>query len=447
MSRPPLSSDPRVATALVIALVLTGVGFVTASIWRGRPEAPTPAVSPAAPETPKAAPSPAPVAKAEAPKTPPRPGAAPAPKGALVNPITRKRALAADLSLHEAMYWRARPDGLVACDLCPRRCVLRETERGACKARVNFGGKLYTLVYGKPVAVHMDPVEKKPVFHFLPGTSILSIATAGCNLACRFCQNWSISQAFPERARHYNLSPAEVVALARRRNAPSIAYTYTEPSIFYEYVLDTAKRAKREGIRNVLVTCGYLNEKPLRELAKHVDAANVDLKGFSEAFYRKYCDARLQPVLDALKVLKEEGVLVEVTNLIIPGGNDDPKMIRDMCKWIVKELGPETPLHFSRYHPDYKMERPGPTPVATLEKARRIAKEVGLKHVYVGNVYVAGGGDTYCPKCGKLLIRRRGYWVRENHVVKGKCKFCGAKIEGVFPGAEPKRKETGGAVK
>ena len=434
MSRPPRSSDPRVATALVIALVAIGVGFVAASIWRGRPEAPAPAVAPEAP------PPRTPPAKAEAPppKAPPKPRVAPAPKGRLVHPITRKRALAADLSLHEAMYWRTRPDGLVACDLCPRRCVLRETERGACKVRVNFGGKLYTLVYGKPVAVHVDPVEKKPVFHFLPGTPILSIATAGCNLACRFCQNWSISQAFPERARHYNLSPAEVVDLARRRKAPSIAYTYTEPSIFYEYVLDTARLARKAGIRNVLVTCGYLNEKPLRELAKVTDAANVDLKGFSEDFYREYCGASLQPVLDALKVLKEEGVLVEVTNLIIPGGNDDPKMIRAMCRWIVKELGPETPLHFSRFHPDYKMERPGPTPVATLERARRIAKEEGLKHVYVGNVHVPGGENTYCPKCGKLLIRRHGYWVRENNVIKGRCKFCGAKIVGVFAGAKTK---------
>ena len=421
-----------VNSAALIALVaaVVGVGFASAGLALVE-RAPDVAVPPGS-ASPAAAPASRAVLEAEAKAVAPK-----GPSGPLRYPITRDEALGAGLSLQEAMYWDKRPRGLVLCKLCPRNCVLRNGERGYCKTRVNFGGKLYSLVFGRAVALHVDPVEKKPLFHFLPGTRILSVATAGCNLACRFCQNWSISQAFPEKVRSYNLPPAKLVALARARGIGSIAYTYTEPAIFYEYMLATARLARKAGIRNVLVTCGYLNEKPLRELAKVMDGANVDLKGFSEEFYAKYCGARLQPVLDALKILREEKVHLEVTNLLIPGGNDDPDMVRRMCRWIVKELGPETPMHFSRYHPDYKMERPGPTPISTLKMAAKIAREEGLRHVYIGNVRVAGGEDTYCPnpKCGKLLIRRLGYWLRENNVVNGKCKYCGRRIMGVFPRA------------
>jgi pyruvate formate lyase activating enzyme len=282
------------------------------------------------------------------------------------------------------------------------------------------------------VALNLDPIAKKPLFHFHPGTMILSVATAGCNLRCRFCQNWSISQAFPEKTPHRVIPPEQLVEMARKRSVPSIAYTYTEPAVFYEYMLATARLARKAGIENVLVSCGYMNEEPLRELAKVMDGANIDLKGYSEDFYREYCGARLQPVLDALKVLKDEGVHIEITNLLIPGGNDDPDMVRRMCKWIVKEMGAETPLHFSRYFPNYKMERPGPTPPATLKMAARIAREEGLKHVYLGNVRAAEDENTYCPKCGKLLIERFGYRLSANNIRDGKCRFCGRPIAGRF---------------
>ncbi|MBN1257460.1 MAG: AmmeMemoRadiSam system radical SAM enzyme [Planctomycetes bacterium] len=345
--------------------------------------------------------------------------------------------MASDLSLHEALYWEKLPGGRVLCGLCPRQCVLRHGERGECRVRVNFDGSLYSLVFGKAVALHIDPIEKKPLFHFLPGTPILSVATAGCNLRCRFCQNWSISQAFPEKARHENLSPEQLVALANQKGIPSIAYTYTEPAIFYEYMLATAKLARAEGIKNVMVTCGYLNEEPLRELAQYLDGANVDLKGFSEDFYANYCGAKLQPVLDAIRFLYQQKVYIEITNLLIPGGNDDPEMIRKMCRWIIQETGSEVPLHFSRYHPDYKMERPGPTPLKTLRMAAKIAREEGLQFVYIGNVPLSeeggvNGEETYCPKCNKLLLKRYGYFLQENHLVDGACPECGEVISGVW---------------
>ena len=423
MNRATTASDPRAAGVALALLVAAAMGLALLSLARNAP-------------TPAPAPSPARPAPAHSPT--PSPSPAPAPLPALAPPITREQAATAGLTLHEAMYWEPREDGVGRCVLCPTRCVLRDGERGQCRVRANYGGKLYARVFGAVVALHVDPMEKKPLFHVYPGRQILSFATAGCNLGCRFCQNWSISQAFPEKTPFRRLTPAQIVDAARKNLIPAIAYTYTEPAVYYEYMLETARLARAAGIKNVLVSCGYLNEKPLRELAKVMDAANVDLKGFSEEFYREYCNARLQPVLDALKTLREEKVHVEITNLVIPGGNDDPGMIRRMCRWIRDEMGPETPTHFSRYHPDYKMERPGPTPAATLEMAARIAREEGLKNVYIGNVAAAEGENTLCPKCGKVLIRRYGFTVRENALINGCCPACGQPIAGEFPGGQRK---------
>ena len=370
---------------------------------------------------------------------PSRGGKGPESPSVLAKGISLDEIRKAGLSLKEAMYYEPCPDagpGGVRCVLCPRRCILREGERGTCKVRVNMGGELRTLVYGKLLALRPDPIEKKPLFHVLPGSRALSLATVGCNLHCTFCQNWEISQAYPEKAAHRHFDPEQIVGLALRLGCHTIAYTYTEPTIFYEYMLDTAKLARKRGLRNLWITCGYINPEPLRELCKYLDAANVDLKGFSEAFYRKYCFGRLEPVLTTLKILKEEDVFFEITNLVIPGANDDPADIRRLCKWIVADLGPDTPLHFSRFFPKYKMSKGSPTPVNTLLQARDIAIEEGLRYVFIGNVYVQGAEDTRCPKCGKLLVQRRGYTARAHAVDKGRCRYCGTPIPGIWPGAE-----------
>ncbi len=301
-----------------------------------------------------------------------------------------------------------------------------------CGARKNIGGTLYTLTYGRPVAVHVDPIEKKPFFHVLPGERALSIATAGCNLRCKFCQNWQISQADPAKKRAYRLSPRQIVKLAQKKDCPAIAYTYTEPTIFYEYMLETAKLAKKAGILNVVHSCGFINPKPLRRLTKYVDAFNVDLKGFNKGFYRKMSAGRRGPILKAIKIIKEEGAWLELTNLIIPTENDSPKTIRRMCEWIKKNLGPNVPLHFARFYPQYKLKQHPPTPIKSLERAREIAREVGLNYVYVGNVPGHKAESTYSPYTGKLLIRRRGYTLLENNLKDGKSKFSGKKIPGIW---------------
>jgi len=346
--------------------------------------------------------------------------------------ITEKILRRLDLSLHEARYWEALGEGLVQCHLCPTQCILDVGEQGMCRARVNIGGKLRTIVYGRPVAVHVDPIEKKPLFHVLPGTRAFSIATVGCNLGCVFCQNYEISQANPLDVPHHLLPPEKVVELALRMHCDGIAYTYTEPTTFFEYMVDTARLARKNGLRNYWITCGWIQEKPLLELCEVLDAANVDLKGFSDEFYVKYCNAHLHPVLRTLEILRREQVHFEITNLVIPGANDDPEMIRAMCRWIVARLGRDTALHFSRFHPDYKLTRRPATPLKTLLMARRIALEEGLRFVYVGNVISPGLEDTICPGCGRTLIRRVGFTVLKDDVVDGRCKYCGARIPGIW---------------
>lgn len=335
-------------------------------------------------------------------------------------------------ALHPALYWESLEGNEIQCVLCPRRCIMALNQRGFCRARKNIDGRLYSLTYARPVSLHNDPIEKKPLFHVYPGTMSFSIATAGCNMRCKFCQNWEISQADPERV-ETNFVPAEkIIELAKKNGSKTIAFTYTEPTIFYEYMLDVAKLAKKEGIACVMHSAGFINEEPLRELAKYIQAANIDLKGFSDKFYSSFCQGNLESVLKSLKVLKEEGVWIEVTNLIIPGANDSPDDIKKLSQWVYDNLGKDTPLHFSRFFPMYKLTDLSPTPVETLVNARDIARQVGLNYVYIGNVPNQIGEDTFCPACGKLIIKRIGYNVLENNIKDAKCKFCQAKIAGIW---------------
>jgi pyruvate formate lyase activating enzyme len=309
-------------------------------------------------------------------------------------------------------------------------CRLKEGQRGDCRIRVNLDGKLRTLTYGYPCSIHIDPIEKKPLFHFYPGSPILSLATAGCNLHCKNCQNWQISQANPEDVPSYHLSPKDITILALKENCPMIAYTYSEPLAFYEYTLNASIYAHQNSLKNVLVTAGYLNRQPLRKLFAVTDAANVDLKFFDDGMYRKITTATLKPILEGLILAKEMDVWVEVTHLVIPTLNDDFALIRKMCNWIRDNLGKDTPLHFSRFYPYYLLKNLPSTPVSTLRRAREVAKEVGLNYVYIGNVWGEEAENTYCPYDGKVIIRRVGYTILENNILKGRCKFCGNPIAG-----------------
>lgn len=320
----------------------------------------------------------------------------------------------------------------VQCELCPKLCIIGPGQSGECRVRINLDGVLRTVVYGYPCSVSVDPVEKKPLFHFLPGTSILSLATVGCNLHCKNCQNWEISQANPEESRAFSCPPEKVVALAKQQRCPSIAYTYTEPIVYYEYTYDTAKLAHEAGVRNVLVTAGYINEGPWRKLLEHVDAANIDLKSISDAFYRDVCSATLKPIQNALVVAKSMGILVEVTNLVIPTLNDKPEEFRELSQWVRANLGAETPLHFSGFAPLYQMRHLPPTSLQILEMARDIAISEGLENVYIGNRQTEKGENTYCPECRKLLVQRVGYTVQQNRLQDGKCPDCGREIYGVW---------------
>jgi len=338
----------------------------------------------------------------------------------------------ADAPLKEAMFYAKLENKTVQCHICPRNCIIPVGRRGFCGVRENRDGTLYVLSYGKLVAIHIDPIEKKPLFHFLPSSTAFSIATAGCNLRCKFCQNWEISQRKPEEVNYSYIEPTDLVKKVKESGSPTIAYTYTEPTVFYEYMLEVAKLAKKEGYRNIMHSCGYINEEPLRELMKYLDAANIDLKGFSEDYYSKLSEATLEPVLNTLKLLKKGGVHLEITNLLLPGFNDDPDTVTKMCLWIKENLGPDTPLHFSRFFPMYKLLSLNPTPLESLERARKIALDSGLKYVYIGNMAGHPAENTYCPKCKQLLIERRGYFILQNNIQDGKCKYCGEKIEGVW---------------
>lgn len=331
----------------------------------------------------------------------------------------------------EAYHYINRGD-TVHCQVCPNQCAIREGGRSVCRNKINHEGRLYTMAYGNPCAVHIDPIEKKPLFHFLPSTSAFSIATAGCNFRCLNCQNWEISQRSPEETFNVELSPEQVVEKARDSGCRSIAYTYSEPTAWYEYMYDTSQKAASEGINNLWITNGYMNEDPLRDLCQYIHAANVDLKSFSDDIYHELNSGMLEPVLHTLEVLKDEGVWFEITNLVIPSWTDDMGMIEEMCRWIHAHLGPDYPLHFSRFLPQYKLLHLPPTPYEILQEARGLALDSGLHHVYVGNVPGAEEVNTYCPHCGKCIVERKGFFVTQNHIQEGVCAYCGESIAGVW---------------
>jgi pyruvate formate lyase activating enzyme len=332
----------------------------------------------------------------------------------------------------EARYYVKLPHRKIRCELCPRECVIDDLERGYCGVRENVGGTYYTLVYGNPCSAHIDPIEKKPLFHFLPGTGAFSIATAGCNVLCKFCQNWEISQARPEIIRSHDMPPKEVARIARDNKCASIAYTYTEPVIFTEFMYDSAVEGLKRGVKSVMISNGYIKPEPMKDLCSVLHGVKIDLKAFTERFYKELVSGELKPVLDTLVLLKKQDLWTEIVYLVIPGQNDDPGELKDLCKWIVGELGPDTPLHFTRFHPQYRLKNLPSTPLATLKRAREIGLESGIHYVYTGNVPGDPGENTYCPGCRSLLIKRVGFSVLENRVDAGRCPDCGQTIAGVW---------------
>lgn len=335
--------------------------------------------------------------------------------------------------MREAMFYEKMGDEAVKCLLCPNRCVLSNGQRGFCRVREPADGKLYTLVYELVCSMHVDPIEKKPLFHVLPSSKAFSIATAGCNSRCKFCQNWTISQRPPEETDNRILSAGNLVSSAKNNGCKSIAYTYTEPIVFYEYVMNAGAAAKMNGILNIIVTGGKINPKPLKQLCAVTDAANVDLKAFDEKYMKEVCAQDLGNILQTLKILKQNGVWVEITNLIVPTLNDNMDTIRKMVRWIKSELGADVPLHFSRFWPQYKLRSLYPTPVETLKEARTLAMGEGLQYVYVGNVPEVDTESTICPRCKNVVIKRLGYRIEEIHLTTGGiCEFCGNKIPGIW---------------
>lgn len=327
-----------------------------------------------------------------------------------------------------ARFWKTDGDR-VRCELCPHFCKIAEGKSGVCNVRKNSKGKLYSLIYGKITSMTPDPIEKKPLFHFHPGTSVLSFGTVGCNYSCPFCQNYSISQAKPEDSYLRDLKPESVVPAVKKSGCAGVAWTYNEPTIWHEFTYDCSKLVKKAGYYSVYVTNGYFNEEPLREISPYLDAMNVDLKSMREDFYQKFCKAKVQPVLDTIVLGKELGIHMELTNLVIPGENDRKEDFEDLINWVVENVGLDVAMHFSRFHPDYKMlDRPR-TPIKTLELAYKTARDAGLKYVYVGNVPNNERESTYCPNCGKMVIERWGFSVSKSNLDRDKCKKCGGKVD------------------
>jgi len=357
-----------------------------------------------------------------------------APEEALLDPppsrIEPEPALPVDPQV--ARHWQPLADNKVLCKLCPHGCIIPEGMRGLCRVRENREGVLYSLVFGRPVAIGIGPIEKAPFHHFHPGHRRQTIATVGCNLRCKHCHNWRISQREFEEVRYHSRSPQEIVAGVKAAGLNSVSFTYTEPTVFFEYMYDIAKLAQEHGMKTTLVTNGFIHHEPLRALLRHMDAVRVDLKAFSEEFYREISRASLAPVLNTLKIIQEEGVWLEIINLIIPTLNDCPDEIRAMCEWILENLGPDVPLHLNRFHPAFKMTHLPPTPVETLEMAHAIAREVGISFVTIGNVPGHRYDSTFCPACEEKLIHRVGMSVLANNIEKGRCRFCGREIPGVW---------------
>ena len=331
---------------------------------------------------------------------------------------------------HEGYFYTKLDNKRVMCGICPNRCLLSPGDRSVCRSRVNMDGTLYSLTYGNPCSMNVDPIEKKPLFHFKPRSKAFSIATTGCNFRCLNCQNWEISQAKPHEVRHHELFPADVIQGAQRTGCASIAYTYSEAVTFFEYMIDTARLARDEGIANLWISNGYINPKPLVELCSVLDAANINLKTFSDAIYRKLNGGRLQPVLNTFKTLHEQKIHFEMTNLVVPGYADDAEMVKQMCQWILATLGPDYPLHFLRFFPQYKLDRLPATPLSTLIRFRKLAMAEGIHYVYVGNAAYPEGNNTYCHNCKKLLIERIGYFIQTYDLNENRCKYCGTVIPG-----------------
>ena len=335
--------------------------------------------------------------------------------------------------MKQALYFKKLKDKIVQCQLCPRFCKLKLDNIGDCRARRNIGGKLFSLVYGKAVSTNVDPIEKKPLFHFLPGTSVYSIGTTGCNLHCQHCQNWETSQGDVGEYPVKELPPEKVIEEAVNNGCKSIAFTYNEPTIFYEYALDTTKLAREKGLKSIIVSNGFINKEPLEKWCKYIDAANIDLKAFDDKFYRKITTAWLEPILESLKILKKKKVWLEITYLVIPTLNDDFKKIEKMCEWIKDNLGADVPLHFNAFYPCYNLKYTKPTPVETLIKARDAALKAGLNYVFVGNVVEEDFLNTYCSKCKSLLIERSfDYRAKIKGLKNGMCERCEEEIEGIW---------------
>lgn len=332
----------------------------------------------------------------------------------------------------EASYFKKLKNSKIVCKTCPNSCILSPGDRSVCRSKINVNGTLYSIAYGNPCSTNIDPVEKKPLFHYMPGTRIFSIATAGCNFRCLNCQNWEISQARPEQLRNYDLFPQEIVKAARKYRSHAIAYTYSEPTTFYEYMTDTAAIAKSMNLGNLWISNGYINKKPLEHLCTLIDGANVNLKSFSDEIYQKLNGGHLNPVLRTFEILHEQKVHFEMTNLVIPGYTDDEKMLKQMCAWILNTLGPDHPLHFLRFFPKYNLKRVVPTSVKLLTRFRNIALNMGIRYVYVGNVPDHEGNHTFCHSCSKLLIKRDGYRISQMNIKESKCKFCNTLIPGVW---------------
>ena len=334
--------------------------------------------------------------------------------------------------IREAQFYEKQPYRKIKCKLCPRECVIDDHERGYCGARENRGGTYYTLVHSRVATAHIDPIEKKPFFHFLPGAMAFSIATAGCNVNCKMCQNWEISQVRPEQVRSTYVPPARIAELAQQNRCPVVAYTYSEPVIFYEYMMDTARAAHEAGIRSVVVTGGYITEDPLKKLCKAVDAIKVDLKAFSEKFYKEIVNGEMKHVLNALVTIRKQGTWNEIVYLVIPTLNDSDGEFQALAKWVKTDMGPDVPLHFSRFHPEYLLKNLPPTPLETLERAKAIADAEGLHYVYIGNIPGHPAESTYCPRCRKVVVERVGYTVSAVHIKNGKCHYCQQPIPGVW---------------
>ncbi|MBN2715566.1 MAG: AmmeMemoRadiSam system radical SAM enzyme [Deltaproteobacteria bacterium] len=330
----------------------------------------------------------------------------------------------------EALFYRKLSGQMVRCELCPHRCLISESRRGKCGVRENRAGTLYSMVYSKVCALNNDPIEKKPLFHFRPGTNALSLATAGCNLECRFCQNWEISQFRPEQIPYRRMTPDDVVKSASEAYSRSIAFTYSEPIIFYEYMRDICQAAAGTGIGRVMISNGYIHKTPMTALLPHLDAVKIDFKSFGDGFYRDICSARLAPVLSTLQTVKDAGVWLELVNLVIPKLNDSEREFDAMSRWVVQKLGRDVPIHFTRFSPMYKLQNLPPTPVSTLENARRIAIENGVRYAYAGNVPGHPSENTICPWCRTTVIKRLGFHVISNQISNGKCNHCGHAVAG-----------------